>query len=394
MVSRRTFLTTSGLLASAVVGATADNLVTRAIAEDRDTAVGSAMVKATGAHQAGIELELQSFARFMALDIKPTTDKPAMLRWMRLLSDDIERLTAGSPALAEPTAVLSDTPARLTVTVGFGSTLFSKLGLESQLPKGFGKLPSFKIDRLVEADSDGDVLLHIATDNHLTLSHVARALVRDSEDFAIIRWAHSGFTNAQGVSRPGKTQRNLMGQVDGTDNPALGSEEFANLVWISDGPAWAIGGTQLALRKIRMELDTWESLSTSDREGVIGRKLSNGAPLGGRSELDGPDFNAVGPGGLKVIPDFAHIRRAAGESMDERFFRRPFNYEEARGSKTESGLLWTAYANDLSLRYIPVQERLAGFDLLNKWTTPVASATFVIPPGFAPGGVIAEELFK
>jgi dye decolorizing peroxidase len=40
-----------------------------------------------------------------------------------------------------------------------------------------------------------------------------------------------------------------------------------------------------------------------------------------------------------------------------------------------------------------VQERLAQFDLLNQWTTPVGSATFAIARGVKPGEILAEELF-
>jgi dye decolorizing peroxidase len=392
MVSRRTFLTTSGLLATGVIGAAANELV-RGPSRVSETSIGDARVEPTGVNQAGVELELQTLTRFIALDIKPGIDKSAMLRWMSLLTDDITRLAAGQAALADPNEFNALNPARLTLTVGFGPTLFEKLGLQEQMPAGFGPLPSFKIDQLVEADSFGDVLLHISGDDPLTLSNAARTLVRDSEDFATVRWLHGGFTNSQGVERPGKTQRNLMGQVDGTDNPALGSEDFADLVWIKEGPAWAIGGTQLAFRKIRMELDTWDSLSSTSREEVIGRRLSDGAPLGGSKETDAPNLVAVDARGLKVIPSFAHIRRAAGESLDERFFRRPFNYEDVAGNGIESGMLWTAYAKNLEKQYVPVQKRLAEFDLLNKWTTPVASATFAIARGFQPGEVIAQELF-
>lgn len=393
MVSRRTFLATSGLLASAVAGASATSIVKDAQSAAAKRAVGQAKVPSYGVHQAGVELELQSFARFIAFDLKAETDKAAMLRWMSLITDDIVRLTDGRPVLADPTSVLAANPARLTATVGFGAALFTKLKLEHERPAGFAELPSFKIDELVDSESYGDVLFHIAADDLISLSHASRSLIRDSEDFATVRWVHDGFTNAQGVEKPGKTQRNLMGQVDGTDNPALGSQDFSQLVWINQGPQWCIGGTQLALRKIRMNLDTWEALSTDDREGVIGRRLSNGAPLSGAEETDAPDFDAVDSSGLKVIPDFAHIRRASAETMDERFFRRPFNYEETVDGKVSSGLLWTAYARNLETQYVPVQTRLAKFDLLNVWTTPVASASFVIAPGFEEGEVIAQKLF-
>ncbi|MEN9965632.1 MAG: hypothetical protein RJA60_629, partial [Actinomycetota bacterium] len=135
------------------------------------------------------------------------------------------------------------------------------------------------------------------------------------------------------------------------------------------------------------------------KEQTIGRNLHNGAPLNGKNERDPIDFEATNEFGQKLIPEFAHIRRASAKSMDELFFRRPFNYQavsadqQSTPGNLESGLLWTAYAKNLSKQYVPVQERLASFDLLNKWTTPVGSATFAIARGVKPGEILAEELF-
>ena len=66
---------------------------------------------------------------------------------------------------------------------------------------------------------------------------------------------------------------------------------------------------------------------------------------------------------------------------------------DEQAKELESGLLWTAYAKDLSKQYLPVQQRLAKFDLLNKWTTPKGSSVFAIAAGFKPGEVLAEKLF-
>jgi dye decolorizing peroxidase len=148
-----------------------------------------------------------------------------------------------------------------------------------------------------------------------------------------------------------------------------------------------------------MNLETWDSLGRTQKEQTIGRYLHNGAPLNGKNERDPIDFEATNELGLKVVPEFAHIRRASAKNMDELFFRRPFNYQvvsadqEATPGNLESGLLWTAYAKNLSKQYVPVQERLASFDLLNQWTTPVGSATFAIARGVKPGEILAEELF-
>lgn len=353
----------------------------------QSVAVGKRKVSPFGVHQAGIELELQAFSRFIAFDVHPKTTKAELAKWAELITDDIVRLTAGRPVLADPTAQFAGKPARLTITVGFGPTLLSKLKIEG--PKGFGPLPNFKIDRLKTEVSDGDILIQVSTDDPVTLFYASRALIRDTESFANLRWIQEGFTNSAGVTKPGRTQRNLMGQVDGTDNPALGTEHFAKQVWISDGPDWAVGGTQLVLRRIQMNLDTWDRLSTTQKEDVIGRKLSNGAPLGQTNENDIPDFAAEDQGGRKVIPPFAHIRKAAG-TPEQQFFRRPFNYEVPG---VEAGLLWTAYCANIERQYLPIQKALDEGDLLNLWTTPVGSSVWVIPRGFKKDEVLASEVF-
>jgi dye decolorizing peroxidase len=395
MINRRDFFAGTAIAAvSASVSAAIASGVVANSTQSSSEVLGRSEVF-FGRHQNGIELPLQTFTTFIALDLKAETDKPAMLRWMRLLTDDISKLAQGKPVVADPQSELTLGPARTTVTIGFGPSMFSKLGLEKFAPKTFGQLPAFKIDKLQKEFSDGDVLLHVSADDPLVISHAVRSLVRDSMAFANVRWTQSGFTNAQGVSAEGTRQRNLMGQVDGTDNPELYSQDFSNLVWINDGPSWAKAGTILVLRRISMNLNTWDSLSRTQKENVIGRTLKNGAPLTGENETDIPDFEAVNAGGLKVIPTSAHIRRASPTNLQERFFRRPFNYDagmDAQG-KPDVGLLWTAYMADMN-QYISVQRRLADFDLLNMWTTPIGSSVWAIPGGVAEGEILAEGLFS
>lgn len=387
----------SGVLA-ATSGAAAAEAYKKGFADAAraaQTKVAKTQAKWQGKHQAGIESRPQAHTNFIAYDVHATITKDDMLRWMVLLTDDITRLCAGEPALADPEPELIPGPSNLTITVGFGPALFKKLNLEDQMPSGFGPIGPFKIDALRPELSDGDVLIHASSDDLQVLSHVTRTLLRDSATFGSVRWIQSGFTNAVGTTPDGKTQRNLMGQVDGTDNPELGSTDFAHQVWISNGPAWAVGGTQLVLRRIEMLLNTWDSMGREQKESVIGRHLDTGAPLGKKNERDPIDFDARNENGIQVIPSFAHIRRAHNTNLDERFFRRPFNYQIVKDDgQLESGLLWTAYAQDLAKQYVPVQARLAEFDLLNKWTTPIGSATFAIARGFLPGEILAEELFS
>ena len=398
MVSRRGFLAGgAAAAASGAVGIAAGAAGASLAAEgDLETFAASRQAEFYGAHQSGIELDIQAVTNMVAFDIKESMTKADMLRWMRLLTDDIARLTAGEPVLADPAPELAIGAARFTAYVGFGPSLFSKLGLEAQMPEGFADLPAFGVDQLEDRYSGGDVLIHIAADDPVVLAHGTRGLVRDSMPFASVRWVQPGFAHSPGMIPAGLTHRNLMGQVDGTANPELGSSDFDSVVWINDGPEWIKGGTLLVFRRIAMQLDTWDQLGTPSKEEVIGRKLSNGAPLTGERETDVPDLGARHPNGLLVIPEFAHIRRAAPQESGERIFRRPFSYDNgmnARGTM-DVGLLWTAYQRDISKQYLPIQRRLEQLDLLNQWTVPIGSAVFAIPGGVQGSELLAEALFS
>jgi len=398
LVSRRGFLAGgAAAAASGAVGIAAGAAGASLAAEaDLETFAASRQAEFYGPHQSGIELDIQAVTNMVAFDIKESVNKADMLRWMRLLTDDIARLTAGEPVLADPAPELAIGAARFTAYVGFGPSLFSKLGLEAQMPEGFADLPAFGVDQLQERYSAGDVLIHIAADDPVVLAHGTRGLVRDSMPFASVRWVQPGFAHSPGMIPAGLTHRNLMGQVDGTANPELGSSDFDSVVWINEGPEWIKGGTLLVFRRIAMQLDTWDQLGTPSKEEVIGRKLSNGAPLTGERETDVPDLGARHPNGLLDIPEFAHIRRAAPQESGERIFRRPFSYDNGmneRGSM-DVGLLWTAYQRDISKQYLPIQRRLEQLDLLNQWTVPIGSAVFAVPGGVQGSELLAEALFS
>lgn len=106
--------------------------------------------------------------------------------------------------------------------------------------------------------------------------------------------------------------RNLMGQVDGTVNPTS-DVDFDRFVW-DDGATqrWLEGGTSLVLRRIAMQLDTWEELDRHARELSVGRTIANGAPLTGATEHDAPDFLADEMG-IPVIPVVAYRSGAPAE---------------------------------------------------------------------------------
>ncbi|GIJ08127.1 peroxidase [Micromonospora andamanensis] len=355
-------------------------------------AVGEAIEPFHGVRQAGVVNEPQAHAAFVAFTLRPATDRAALARLLRLLSDDAARLTQGRPALADTEPELGLLPARLTVTFGFGPGLFTAAGLDDRRPPSIAELPPFPIDRLQPRWSGGDLLVQICADDPITVAHAQRVLIKDSRPFATVRWVQQGFRRAAGAE-PGRTQRNLFGQLDGTANPKPGTP-VETAVWIDDGPEWLRNGTTLVVRRISMNLETWDLLGRTDRELAVGRRLDSGAPLTGTREHDEPDFAALGPDGLTVIPDFSHLTRAHVTDDRFRILRRPYNYDgvpDADGT-ADSGLIFAAYQADIATQFLPIQRRLAERDLLNEWTTPIGSAVFAVPPGCPEGGWVGQQL--
>ncbi|MGW5381080.1 Dyp-type peroxidase [Nocardia sp. NPDC003963] len=344
-----------------------------------------------GRHQPGIATSPQARATFVALDLRPGTTRADIVGALRIWTGDAARLTQGLPALADTEPDLARRPARLTITLGLGAGVFARCELDDARPAWLAPLPPFAIDRLDPGFCGGDLLLQVCAEESTTVSHAVRVLCRSVRSLMSVRWVQTGFRDAH----PGTTPRNLMGQLDGTVD--IATTDFDRLVW-DDGSAqpWLAGGTSMVLRRIAMTLDTWDEIDPAARELTVGRTLATGAPLTGTREFDEPDFAAVDTAGIPVIPPSSHIARAHHRHDDERFHRRGYNYDDSPspGTISNSGLLFTAYQRDVRTQFLPVQRRLAEFDALNVWTTPVGSAVFAIPPGVqGPGGYIGETLF-
>ncbi|MEU6580512.1 Dyp-type peroxidase [Nocardia sp. NPDC046763] len=358
---------------------------------DRDPALDT--VAFHGPHQAGIATDPPLHAAFVAFDLVAGAQREDIIGLLEIWTDDASRLTQGKPALADTEPELAARPARLTVTVGFGPRLFTVAGLEDQRPHWLKPLPPFGIDQLDAAWCGGDLLLQICADEATTVSHAVRVLSKHVKSLVTVKWVQRGFRNAA----RGRTMRNLMGSVDGTVNIAPGTTDFDRLVW-DDGSVrpWLAGGTSMVLRRIAMNLETWDELDADGRAITVGRTVEHGAPLSGTREFDEPDFAAVDQYGIPKIPPSSHIARAHHAHAGERFLRRGYNYDDAPapGHLSNSGLLFASFQRDIDAQYLPVQQRLADFDALNQWTTPVGSAVFAVPPGVpGPGGYLGQQLF-
>ena len=352
-----------------------------------------------GAHQPGIAAPVQAQGWLTAFDLKAGTTaaqvRSLMQQWTKIAAEAMagRPLSEGDDAMAYGRG-----PGALTVTVGVGASLLTKLGLAHEIPAALTPLPAFLGDDLDPASSDGDLVLLVAANDGLVAVHALRAMQRGAEPMTTQRWQLNGFGEASGVMpSPTATPRNLMGQLDGTGNPKQGTASFDQTVYVpADGaPTWMRGGSYLVYRRIRMLLDDWDALDRSAQEAVIGRDKLTGAPLSGGTEFTAPDYDAFTPTGSLLIPSGAHIRQASAESnLGATILRRPFSYYNglrADGSP-DAGLMFLAFQADPATGFTVIQQRLSGADSLTTFIKHEASALFAVLPGCQPGEYLGQAL--
>lgn len=349
-----------------------------------------------GEHQPGIITPVPAATTLVALELVAGTTKDALRRLLTVLSHDIEALMAGIPVPGDPQPDLAQPTVSLSVTVGLGPGVFRIPGLTTSLPNGLADVPGLVHDRLRPQWNGGDLLLLVSADDATTVAHACRILTRDARTFASVRWTQqASWRGVDGQGAP-TTGRNLFGQLDGTGNTVASADE---VIWSDGSQPWFAGGTTLVVRRIEMNMTTWDELVRDRQERVIGRNLSTGAPLTGEQELDDLDLSATGADGAPVIALDAHARLAhPTQNRGRTMFRRSMNYthtENADGVQvTTSGLVFMAFQQSIPEVFTPIQQRLDQSDALNEWTTAIGSAVFAVPGGWQPGGIIAGGLFS
>ncbi len=353
--------------------------------------IGARTVPFYGEHQAGIETPAQANATFVALDLLPEVDREAIGRLMRLWTQDAAKLTQGEPIIGDSSPQMAENPSGLTITFGFGRGAFEQAGIADAWPMSIDMIPAYAIDRLERRWNDGDIVIQVAGDDQNTNFHAVHQLLRTGRSFVTPIWMQRGFLDAAGVNT-GNIGRNLLGQVDGQANAPAGSSNFTQRTWMT-APAAMAGGTTMVLRRIQYGMDSWDKMSEKVKGTVIGRDLESGAPLSGGDATTPMDLEAMDPDGdSPAIGDNAHARLAFTDN-NQGITRRGYNYDDGmEDGVRDVGLIFVSFQAEIE-HYLKIQEILARIDSLNKWTTPVGSALFIVPPGTEQGGWIGETLF-
>ncbi|MFI7005698.1 iron uptake transporter deferrochelatase/peroxidase subunit [Streptomyces sp. NPDC050145] len=404
-ISRRRLIGTAGAtgVALGAVGAGAGYAVASANAPEQQTALtslGADRVMFHGKHQPGITTPMQARGHVLAFDLAAGAGRKEAAALLRRWSATAERLMAGEPAGADDTDVARDAgPSSLTVTFGFGHSFFARTGLEKQRPGALDPLPDFFSDHLDKARSNGDLWVQIGANDSLVAFHALRAIQKDAGGAAKVRWQMNGFNRSPGATAHPMTARNLMGQVDGTNNPKPSDDDFDRRIFVpgAGSPDWMANGSYAVVRRIRMLLDDWEKLGAQAQEGVIGRRKSSGAPLSGGSETTEPDLEKTGPDGDLVVPINAHARISRpDQNGGAAMLRRPFSFHDgiAADGTPDAGLLFICWQADPLRGFVPVQRKLDRGDALSEFIRHEASGLFAVPGGATKGGYVGQSLLE
>jgi deferrochelatase/peroxidase EfeB len=419
--SRRSLLAgAGGLMASAGVAT-----FTRTSAQELP-AGAAAREMFFGEHQGGIATPQQASSYFAAFDLVAKT-RDEVTTMLSLWSEAAARMTAGETArpqgqdlsteAGDGASALGLSPARLTLTFGFGAGLFMKdgvdrYGLAGKRPEALVDLPKFNGDQLQPARTGGDISVQACADDPVVAFHALRELDRLSYGTAKIRWAQTGFMPD---TPPGETPRNLMGFKDGTLNPKVGRapttpdapRSFDDVVWVGEeGPDWMRGGSYLVARRIRISLEHWDRTEVDFQEQVIGRHKYSGAPIGKSGEQDLLDLDRVDKDGNPLIADTAHVRLGAAAVNDgAQILRRGYSYNDGvsltaerwppwrQGMMYDAGLFFVAYQRDPRVGFIKIFENMSKLDALNQFTTHTGGGLFACPAGVRNGEFIGQRLF-
>ncbi|GAA4585691.1 iron uptake transporter deferrochelatase/peroxidase subunit [Planotetraspora phitsanulokensis] len=381
---------------AAVAGAVGGDAAASVLGGERAREVGGRRIPFDGAHQAGILAPPAAHGWFAAFDVASGVTPRQLETLLRTWTRDARLMTSGEPVAGDDAMALGHGPSSLTITVGFGASLLRKLG--SAVPAELAPIPSFPRDHLDELRSNGDIGVLITADDAVVAAHALRALSRTARGTAAVRWQMSGFNATDGVTvERGATPRNLMGQIDGTGNPRPGDPEFEAHVFAGAGPAWMRGGSYLVFRRIRMLLDSWDTLSRERQEQVIGRRKDTGAPLSGGTEFTPLDLAKQMPDGGLAIGPGAHVRQASPASnTGATILRKGFSYFDGyRADGTpDAGLLFLAFQRDPRDGFTRIQQRLAMADELSRFLVHESSGLFAVPPGIDPHGYLGQGLLE
>ena len=245
----------------------------------------------------------------------------------------------------------------LNVVVGLGSRLWDRLFGEPR-PASLHPFPGFTGARHTAVSTPGDLLVHIRAHRFDLCFELAQRLMNRLAGLAQAVDEVHGFRSFD--------ERDLLGFVDGTENPEGAAALRAALIGDED-PLFA-GGSYVIVQKYLHDLEAWDALPVHEQEQAVGRtKLS---------DIELPD---------DVKPANAHnaLTTIVGEDGEEQQILR-FNMPFGSIGAQEFGTYFIGYARDPAvieqmLTNMFVGDPPGNHDRILDFSTAVTGSLFFVP---------------
>jgi porphyrinogen peroxidase len=156
----------------------------------------------------------------------------------------------------------------LGCVVGLGSALWDRL-VGSPTPAGLHSFAGVSGSRHTAVATPGDLLFHIRAHRADLCFELAQRLVERLRGSAEVVEEVHGFKSFD--------ERDLLGFVDGTENP-VGAAAPAAAVIGEEDPAFA-GGSYVLVQRYLHDLAGWDALTVGEQEQVVGRTKLNDIEL-------------------------------------------------------------------------------------------------------------------
>jgi putative iron-dependent peroxidase len=250
-----------------------------------------------------------------------------------------------------------DLGGRLSCNVGIGSDAWDRLG-RARKPQQLRRFAAIQGPVHKTVATPGDLLFHIRSERADMCFELERLILN------ALGGAVSVVDEVQGFRY--FDARDLLGFVDGTENPTGPALPLSSLIQSSDDPDFE-GGSYVVVQKYLHDLAAWNALQTSDQERIVGRtKLDN-------VELDDSS-------GRKSHKSLATIVDAEGNEHDILRDNMPFG----RPGQAEFGTYFIGYARNLwvieqMLRNMFVGVPEGQYDRILDFSTAVTGSTFFVP---------------
>ncbi|MBV2153240.1 Dyp-type peroxidase [Kitasatospora sp. SUK 42] len=249
----------------------------------------------------------------------------------------------------------------LTCVTGIGSDAWDRL-FAGPRPAGLHPFREVAGTRHRAPATPGDLLLHVRAERMDLCFELAGRIVDRLAGAATVVDSVQGFKYFD--------DRDLLGFVDGTENPEGRAAERAAVVGEED-PEFA-GGSYVVVQKYLHDMDKWNGLSVEEQEGAVGRtKLA---------DIELAD---------DVKPADSHVALTviAGPDGEERQivrFNMPFGSFGSQGGGAEAGTYFIGYASDPGVTEEMLRNMFVGrppgtTDRLLDFSTAVTGSLFFVP---------------